>query len=349
MAKQWMVGVLGLGVGLAGCGSEPEVAFGLTSTLPERTQGVALDGSVARMGMRGQICDVDVLTAEVLGDSDPVGSDERVFHARDGAVLGSGEGTLFLSSPFSTARWTAEGTLLDGRITRDGTSVVLWEDAGTCRVGFVGPDDVRDALAVATDLDCSGLPGFAIAPDGAAWIADGQRLARVTADDALAWESRADRVVWAGDGPVVARTGESTVTAVDIEGEVRWEALVDGAITDLAAVAEEGPGRDAVAVMAEEPSGGVLSVLDGDGGGLAEHPLPSVADVVFSPDGTSMALQTPDGVVFYEVDAEPGAWSVGPGARVSRDASAAVTGAAVGGATVVSLGGVAMLALVVAD
>jgi hypothetical protein len=298
--------------------------------------------------MRGQICDVDTRTAEVLGDSDPVGSDETVFDARDGRILGAGEGALFRTSGDGTTRWTAEGTVLDGRITRDGTSVVLWDAEGRCRVGFVG--DVADAgWAVETDLDCSGQPGFAVGPDGSAWIADGERLARVTGEEALAWNSRVDRVVWAGDGPVVARTGESRVTAVDLDGTVRWEAVVDGAITDLAPVAEDGPGREAVAVMAEEPTGGVLSVLDGDGGAVAEHPLPSVAEVVFSADGTSMALQTPDGVVFYAVDAEPGAWSVGPGARVGRAGDVDVGAVAVGGATAVTIAGVAMLALVATD
>ena len=71
--------------------------------------------------------------------------------------------------------------------------------------------------------------------------------------------------------------------------------------------------------------------------------------MVFSADGTSMALQTPDAVVFYAVDAEPGAWSVGPGARVDRNGDVDVGAVAVGSAAAVTIAGVSMLALVAVD
>ena len=69
-----------------GCVQPEPVGLTLQSVLPGAVEGVALEGSRARVGMDGQLCDVDVQTAAVLGDTDLDAAVEHVLDTRDGVI-----------------------------------------------------------------------------------------------------------------------------------------------------------------------------------------------------------------------------------------------------------------------
>jgi hypothetical protein len=287
------------------CTSAPDqVDLDLRATLNARTHGVALhDNGLADAAMAGQICLVDTVTGDVLGDRDLTDGSESVLDARGDRALGLADGRLH---QLSGADITADEDLglhaADARLMDDGFAAIAPTD-DACTVEF----------SASTGTSAWSVPGacggFAVDADGgAAWIADGTALTAVQPDGAMLSlpDAGVDTVEWDGaDGlAIVASTAGSLVTGVDGAGEPAWTVEVRGTVHDLA-TSESG----LVVASVEQPGGGgEIVVLDGaDGTQLVSHLTPDVADVIISGDGLSIGLVTADQVHFYDLtpDARP--------------------------------------------
>ncbi|MCA9571369.1 MAG: hypothetical protein KC656_26195, partial [Myxococcales bacterium] len=153
---------------LVGC-AERGTSFDMLSVLPGDTHGVALEGERARVGMAGQICDVDARTASVGADLDAADGQERVLDARGDLVVGELDGRLFLDDGAATL---FDVQVLDAGITPAGEPVSVLRGAnGRCDVAFGSTAYTLEGLS------CAVAPGFAVAP-GAVWLADGRSVAR---------------------------------------------------------------------------------------------------------------------------------------------------------------------------
>lgn len=273
---------------LAGC-SPDGVAFDLVSALPGATSGVALDGERARVGMADQVCDVEVRTATIAADFEATSGEEHVFASRGEFVVGVVDGQLFHRGPEGVRLF--EGAARAGDLTVSDEAVGLLAVDGACEVVF-GNEGFR-----IDGLDCSGTPGFAYdAADDAVWIADGTHLALISSTgDVLAWQAEVDTVAWTGSHAVVGKLGHDTLSAVATDGTTLWSSTVGS----VAAVVP-GPTTGDVAVLIDEgAAGATLTLHSADGLPSGDFPLPSLAGVTFSPD--TLALETPDGVLFYGV------------------------------------------------
>lgn len=279
MTRWWIA------LALTGCAQEG-VGLTLLSALPEPVEGLALDGSRARAGMAGQLCDIDVGTGEVIGDEDVTNGIERVLDARDDQVLGVVDGQLFLTDA-QVRTW--DWPVVDGALTDDGVVALLRGTNGACQVAWG-----EQAVEVA-ELDCTGSPGFAAAPDGTVWIADGNHVGRIAPASATAWSLPADQVSWTPTGAVVGRKGARVLTGIGASGTASWTHQLDGTLDAMAPF-----GRDGTAIMVEQQTGGALTFLGADGETVGHHPLPGLADLTV--DDGQVALGTPDGTLFYEVE-----------------------------------------------
>ncbi|MCA9572173.1 MAG: hypothetical protein KC656_30245 [Myxococcales bacterium] len=320
---------LGLASGCTGEG----VGFSLLSALPGEVEGVALEGQRARVGMAGQVCDVDVLSGEVVRDTQPTSAIEHVLATLDGRVLGTVPDGLFLQDADQVALWPWPA--LDGALAPEGPVALLEAPSGACIVAFGA--DARELH----ELDCTGRPGFGYDPDArAAWIADGTTLARIGRDGAAsAWDAPVDTVVATGSGAVVGARGTSRLDAVSADGERLWSGFLRGQTLEQLA-----PFAGGVVAMAGDDRGGALAVFGPDGERRGTHPLPGTGTVAVDDAGTTLAITTPDATLFYRVEGD-GIWDVQDGLHAPGGPSAG--GVALGVATGLTVSGVALAAATV--
>lgn len=286
-----------------GCSADGDVGFTLRATLDAETDGVRLhdDGATGHAAMADQLCLFDLDAGAVLGDVNIGDGHETLLDAdaehtlarlNDLHVLDNdgSKGHSFALHPLDARLLGDEVVAL---VSHDDTCAVTWLSQGTTGAGFAVPD-----------MTCDASVGFAVdRDDGAAWIADGAVLTRVDRSGHFTRHegALADMVSWNAStgGVVVGARGGDWVQGVTRDGEVAWSRTLDGALVDLDAAGDAGVD----AIMVTDPRGGTLELVDSESGEPgAVHPLPDVAEMTFSNDGTDLALVVPDRVFLYDVE-----------------------------------------------
>ena len=332
---------------LTACELPPELGFDHVAMLPTATSGVVLrsDGR-ASVAMDDQVCVISTNTGEVLGDVDPAPGAEKLLDARGDRVLASGNGSLYTlsrTSPEDGVIATQRLNTLGARLTDSGAVALVRLDDG-CALSWTHDERFITAQTV-TDIACD-TAVLAVDPiTEVAWVADGAQLLRMESNGSFEqWVNvNADRVEVASavNTVLLARTGESWLTAVSDTGEESWTRSLSGPLVDLQTSSD----GEVAAVSLEDPFGGGLLITEvSTGATLGEHPLPAAPEVRLSDMGDQLALVTPGEVHFYAVDTTVDPWEspeVMPAERGSR------LGAGVGAAAVV--GTAVAITLVLAD
>ncbi|TNE92089.1 MAG: hypothetical protein EP330_02745 [Deltaproteobacteria bacterium] len=329
---------------LTACSADPGVGFTLVSTLPARTDGIAVaDGSVASAAMDDQLCLLDVGDASVIGDTDLGAGTDRLLDAAGDSVLASQKGLYRVSRALGEPEALGMPDPLDARLYADGAVAVYARDGACGLVWSTAPD----AMWLIPESHCDGEVALAVdRATGTAWLADGTRMARVGADGSyLVWPASADRLSFdPATGFVLAgRRGEAWIGAMDGAGVLVWDRSLPGVLVDVDATGWSG----LYSLMLGDAGGGLLEIGDTTSGQpVGEFALPDTADVTLSEDGTTMALARPDEVLFYRVDEDDG-WLEAP----SDDHAAApeVSMAVVGASTAAGVLGTALLVATITD
>jgi hypothetical protein len=288
---------------LTGCSST--VDLDLRTVLPTAARGVAVHdgGQVADVAMADQVCQIHIPSGAVVGDINPSEGAERLVDAAGAATLALGDGLFTLGDGAADAV-PLTITPIDGRFATQGVVGLFATDDAAC--GLARWDGASATGQAIPGTDCSGEVGFDLDPaEGVAWVADGATLTATAASgevvvydvatdgiDAVAWDGAA------GVAVVYARGGDE-LTAFSPKHGVTWATRVAGRLQSVAVADAEG----VVVASVATDHGGQILVIDGHtGAALAEHAVPDVPEVAISPDGTGLALQTPDAVYFYTVD-----------------------------------------------
>lgn len=288
---------------LVGC-AQPTVDLDLKSVLATSTRGAAVHegGRLADVAMADQICRVDIDSGAVLGDTDPTDASERLVDARSDLALALSNGKLWtIPSSGDAAEVPLTIAPIDGRITDDGILALFAAEDGSCGLAFW---DGQSATGLGTDLvRCDGAVAFDVdASTGVAWITDGEGMVSVTPDGVVSeFDATVDAVEWdAADGlAVVAKKLDNWIAGVSADGSTAWTVEVDGQLVDVSVADEEGL---VVASVANDQGGEIIVLRGATGEQVVSHDVPDQPIVEFSPDGTALALETPDAIYFYAVD-----------------------------------------------
>lgn len=328
---------------LTACEATPELGFQHVAMLPTATSGVVLrsDGR-ASVAMDDQVCVISTTTGEVLGDVDPAEGAEKLLDARGDRVLAAANGSIFTLSRTSPEDGVLASQRLDtlsARLTDTGAVALVRLNQG-CALAWTHDDTFATAQTV-TDISCDSAV-LAVDPrTEVAWVADGQQLLRMAPNgDFERWSDvQADRVEVASAVSTVllARTGESWLTAVTDTGEEAWTRSLSGPLVDIHTSSD----GEVAAVSVEDPYGGGLLITEvSTGATLGEHPLPDAPTVRLSDTGDQLALVTPEEVHFYAVDTSVDPWespAVVPGVKGGGLGKTVGAAAVVGTAVAVTL------------
>ncbi len=331
--KTELLVVLACAFTLTACdSSDPAVGFTLVSVLPESTAGVVVqDDAVASAAMTNRICVLDTVNAEVVGDIDPGEQDEVLLDAWGDRALAT-DGRELFEIPRTDLddgirnRWRLP--VLQAQLSEAGP-VVLTDSDGLCGLTWT-LNGANTALQI-PGTDCTGTVGLTVERDtGAAWIADGNALARVTPDGGFTrWDGvSADEVVWDAHMSQVlfGQLDGGWIQAADSTGNLLWSRPVGGTLQDIEVAGNSGVSALMVDIGDNLNDIDLLDSLTGDSVGT--HPLPGFADMAFSDSGTSMALVTPDEVLFYSVDTDVGMLDVATG--ITNTPSLSISGGEAG-------------------
>lgn len=169
---------------------------------------------------------------------------------------------------------------------RAGAAVLILAGLGACSSEGSGTDD-SDRAGTAGSMEQ--VPGVPFRPDAAALSPDGDRLVAPCHADLCVWDT--------GDGALRDTWDGGTVVAWSPEGEVVATNGANDDGTAGAAVIEADTGEERLTVPGHEAG----DATDGAAGGIT--------DLVFSPDGETLATAGTDGTVRL--------WSVDDGVEVA--------------------------------
>jgi hypothetical protein len=277
---------------LTACGVGTTGEFQHSSSLATESRGVAIyeDGRAAHIGMSGSTCDINVTTGMIGSDYDYAGSDEVVA---DAGIVNGVPSTLILSDDglhiqeISTWDIPAADPLsgvIDATLIGDGT-VALSSD-GSC--------DVTWSDGASITVSPSACDTGSISADdrtGSAFISDDNGLSIVTPEGVQALGIHGDLFAWDSAAEVlyVAESGGITVHGVEIDGSVLWSTEIQGIVTAVDTLGDQGAALIAAQTFS---SGGLILELDGlTGELLAETNTPSsAANITASADGNTIAV-----------------------------------------------------------
>jgi hypothetical protein len=288
---------------LAACSSDPGTAFLYSGYLDAETEGVRLldDGS-GWAGMVNQLCHFDLQNGEVTGETELGADREVLLDAWGGATLARADARLVRLDAVGEPTQDLGLEVLNARLTSGGITALIQQDQA-CAVAWLPEGGEAYAFAV-PEAVCGAGTGFAVDREtGAAWVADGVRLARMNPDGTFALHPAATTDLVALDAAsghaLVGARGGSFVQAVNPAGEVVWNRDLMSPLLDLEAAGRAGT----VALLAEVDRGADLELLDASSGApSAVYGLPEKADIQLSGDARWLGLVVPDGVHLYEVD-----------------------------------------------
>lgn len=277
---------------LTACGVGTTGEFQHSSSLATDARGVAVhdDGRVAQVGMAGSTCDIDITTGMIGTDYDYEGNDEVVA---DAGIVNGVPSTLIISEDGLHIQeidtWdipdadpldgVVDATLIDdGTVAlADGDSCdVVWSDAGSITVS----SSACDSGSIAADSS-----------SGTAFVSDENGLSIVTPEGVQALGIDGDLFAWDSAAEVlyVAESGGVTVHGVEIDGTLRWSTEIQGIVTAVDTLGDQGAALIAAQTFS---SGGLILELDGFTGEiLAETSTPSSAqNITASADGNTIAV-----------------------------------------------------------
>jgi outer membrane protein assembly factor BamB len=301
MRSVTLLSLAALAVGCAG--SDSELAY--RGTLDIETRGVTLfeDGRTGHAGMSGTTCAIDV-TGGIADDVDLDGSDDTVLDGTrsddSSVVLARTRDQLHIIRGMQSWSWGQEFAVT-ANVDLPGVKQAALTDSGVVAAGDCSVSWLTDSLML---TDTVGVPlsacdSFAVdRATGVAILSGGNEIAVVDPSGADLLSERADLVGFEPTtGAILAAvSGSSEVRALGIDGSMRWSTTVDGAITQVADLGTRG----GVALMVDRGNGGSLVILDATTGQeRKDFALPSVADMVISPTGTSLGMVVDRKVHFY--------------------------------------------------
>lgn len=276
---------------LTACGVGTTGEFQHSSSLATDARGVAVhdDGRIAQVGMSGTTCDIDITTGMIGTDFDYAGSDEVVAEA---GIVNGVPSTLIVSEAglhiqdidaWDVAPADPMSGVIDATLVDDGTVAlssndscdVTWSDGGSITVS----SSACDNGSIAADSS------------GTAFISDENGLSIVTPEGVQALGISGDLFAWdnATDVLYVAESGGVTVHGVEIDGTVLWSTDIQGIVTAVDTLGDQGAALIAAQTFS---SGGLILELDGlTGEVLAETNTPSsAANITASADGNTIAV-----------------------------------------------------------
>lgn len=290
---------------LAGaCASDTDVGFSLRAVLDAETSGVRIldDGSIGHAAMIDQLCTFDVEAGSVIDDVDLGAGQEVLLDATGQTALAKVADSVHRVGPTGEVESSLNLRALDARLYGSQT-VALVEHPEGCAVAWI--DEQVNAWAV-PGTSCLGDVGFDVdRGTGAAWLADGDSLTRISPDGQFTRidDAGADLVVWDAStgGAIIGARGEGWVQAVRADGEATWTRSFDGGLTDL----DTAGSAELVAVMAAQDGAGALEVVSAPSGDLTHRfRLPEPAGLAFSSEGRDLGLVTDDSVYLYDVETD---------------------------------------------
>jgi hypothetical protein len=301
---------------LVGCASPDSVALEHRSELSAQTRGVQLDsnGRVSNVGMFGTTCQVTTDFAMMSDDFDYTSEQDTVVDAQTipgrgltAVVITPDEVNITTPNLFP---WTSTRSVIgvvDARLTEAGfvATQVPPALAGTdCNVTWYDEGGNEIASAVSLGIECDADSDLATDPiSGTTWVSTDAGVLRVMPDgSALAVDDTPNaRLAWDANAGALylGALGDSVVKAVESDGSIRWEVVLDGQITALTHMGAQS--NAAVSVVG--PNGGELIVVDGFTGEVeADLPTPSAADALeVSDDGRVLAVTLPNSVHFFDI------------------------------------------------
>lgn len=297
---------------MTACQTENELRH--TATLQAETNGLALsdDGDDAFAAMSGTTCTVDANWGCPIDDADLPTGEEFVADHYKGVTLGISTRGLHRIERDGWDR-AADVSMPNVRAAKlfDGGSVFLWGDSDACHVQR--GDGAATLIPGAACLD--GATVDVDRRDGTLFASTRDGLLEVGEDGARNITTGPDLAVW---DPIlrhfyVATTGQAILSAITRQGDEVWTTSTGGNITSIAVRGRLGE----VAALSEgTDTMGIFERFDGETGKLlATSELPDAdAEVVISPDGTTVATVRPEEVHFYalEIEVEPGDEQVDP-------------------------------------
>ncbi|MCB9684069.1 MAG: hypothetical protein H6735_03375 [Alphaproteobacteria bacterium] len=315
--------LVALTVALGACTTTEPLTVEHRSVLSYRTLGIALDhdGIRGHAGMAGTTCDFGTRMGAVDADYDFEGQHDTVTDGTDGpdgftTVVVTGGGVhvvrpddgdvvdVLVGSPdHGVLVGEADVVVIGGGVDGggDGGTEAPPGDDGGCNAGYfhVGKLKAWSVLELpeaACDRDAEVSSDhrervYVATPDGVVVVApDGWSRIDATGD-LVAWDAAADVLY-------LANAGEGVVRALEVDGSLRWEVELGGAIRALGDLGEQ-----ATAVVSVDRDGaGAVVFLDGQTGETrADVKTPSAArDLVASGDGSVVGLVLKDQTHFYD-------------------------------------------------
>ncbi|MCB9796692.1 MAG: hypothetical protein H6741_28670 [Alphaproteobacteria bacterium] len=290
---------------LTACASGPQEGTAITwrSTFEGSTKGLVLhkDGDAGHAGMFGTNCPFDTWTGQVTGDYDLPDSDEDV---QDGEETELGGITLAAVIPgtvhvldktggeYSHVSLPLPG-VTQGRLTEDGV-VGMTED---CALSWVGLDGaLRRSVTLSAceaGLETEPATGLTLVAGSPARLTDGNFVTEAEASgDLVAFDGAAQAFY-------VARSGEARLSALELDGSLRWSVETSGPVTAL----DDGGETGAAGVVLELAEGGAVAFFDGLTGARTRFAeTPSAADdLSVSGNGQVVALVRPQQAFFFEL------------------------------------------------
>ena len=281
-----------MAVSVLAVGCAPDSTGGVVhqSVLQQPTNGVRLhaDGTEGHAGMRGTNCPFETTYGSLTGDYDLPEDDEEVQDAGPSIAFGSRTVLLVQRDLVTllskhTGDYEIEQTVYEGvenaRLTDHG--LVVQTDA--CDVRWTDEDQVVNAPG------CNGV--LAVDPASQTAFVGGTPVAILPQGSGVTTDVDADLLAWdaAAEVTYAAVQGDSTVTALEVDGTVRWQHELEGPI---AALSDAGANAMAVVSWTTEDGRGALTWIDGfTGEHRTEISTPSAApDLTSSAHGRLLAV-----------------------------------------------------------
>ncbi len=279
------------------------------STLETATRGLVLHetGSEGHAGMMGTNCPFETTSGTVTGDYPLPGSGEKVVDVGphhlglDSILLTLGDNLYVLNKDddgFREESMNVPG-LLTAQFADDG--FVILQEQEQCEARWILGDADHSTPVGSCDPDA-----FAVSPVGVVYAGGDLEVGvDVTHYPGTHFEAevpgnivvydRVSRVAY------VAIEGESTLSAIESDGSLRWSITVPGIVREV----EAGGDIGAAVVMAELESGaGMVMYFDGRTGEriAGSETTPSVPlGMAVSGDGSKVAMILEDQTHFYSV------------------------------------------------